>query len=93
MIRIAILLGRLSNEAQADHGKVFHAVAMKKTKRPPCHFNDWGKKIIENDDFEAPIALCNAKPGRRSIGWRYEGGEVTCEKCLKKLQKLQAKKT
>lgn len=34
------------------------------------------------------IALCGAKPGRRSAGWSsHLGTEVTCRRCLRKLMK------
>lgn len=32
------------------------------------------------------VALCGAKPGRRSVGWSsHTGTEVTCPRCLKRL--------
>jgi hypothetical protein len=33
------------------------------------------------------VALCGAKPGRRSAGWSSHAGvAVTCPKCLRKLE-------
>ena len=32
-------------------------------------------------------ALCGAKPGRRSVGWSREFGDVTCPRCVAKLRK------
>lgn len=85
--RKAIMLGRLSSGLEADRGKKIHAVVKKKRKRPPCPFNDWGRKEIPNDDYEIEVGLCGASPGRRSIGWQTVEAEqeVTCPKCLKKL--------
>jgi hypothetical protein len=95
--KIGALLGRLSNGFQSDHGIRYHAVVWKRIKRPPCPFNDWGRKEIPDDDFTAQVALCGAKPGRRSVGWDFQNGssnvgkEVTCPRCLKKLQKGEKK--
>ena len=37
------------------------------------------------------IALCGAKPGKRSNGWSiYDETEVTCKKCLDRLMKVMA---
>lgn len=85
--KVGVLLGRLSSGMQGDHGNLYHAVVRKKAKRPPCPYNDFGRKIIENDDFEADVSLCGKNPGPRSIGWEFSdiGAEVTCEKCLSKL--------
>ncbi len=39
--------------------------------------------------FDGGPALCGYVPGRRSSGWsEYEGKEVTCPKCLKRLAKM-----
>lgn len=40
-------------------------------------------------DFENEIALCGAKPGRRSVGWSAwgHGKDANCKRCLKKLEK------
>lgn len=36
-------------------------------------------------------ALCGKQPGRRSAGWScYPGKSVTCPRCLKKLELLNA---
>ncbi|NLF00442.1 MAG: hypothetical protein GX601_05620 [Anaerolineales bacterium] len=33
------------------------------------------------------VALCGREPGRRSAGWStYEGSEVTCPRCRRKLE-------
>jgi hypothetical protein len=37
--------------------------------------------------FGTRLAKCGAKPGRRSAGWSsYHGDDVTCPRCLKKLE-------
>lgn len=85
--RKAMMQGRLSSGLQADHGTRVHAVVRKKCKRPPCPYNDFGRKEIPNDDYEADVALCGARPGRRSVGWATENElPVDCPKCLKKLE-------
>lgn len=37
------------------------------------------------------VALCGAKPGRRSVGWSDYGkhNEVTCPRCIAKLAKIK----
>lgn len=67
-------------------GKLLHAVTIKKAKRPNCPFNDWGKKFIPDDDYSTWISMCGAKPGRTSIGWQWSTSEVTCRRCLAKIQ-------
>ena len=58
-----------------NKGIRYHAV---ETGEYPDAFNTWTK------------ALCGYKPGKRSNGWSsYIHSEVTCPKCLKKLEKLQ----
>lgn len=43
---------------------------------------------VEGSDFGP--ALCGYRPGRRSNGWSdYEGEQLTCPKCIKKLAKLE----
>jgi hypothetical protein len=87
-----MLLGRLSNGFQSDHGVRVHAVTCRKTKRPPCPYNDYGKKEIPDDDYKTDMGLCGAKPGRRSVGWAWEKDmEVNCPKCLKRLEKENKK--
>jgi hypothetical protein len=86
--KIGVLLGRLANGFQADQGRLNHIVTLKKAKRPPCPYNEWGRKEIVDDDYETWIALCGAKPGRRSVGWSYdEGLQPSCPKCVKKAGK------
>jgi hypothetical protein len=84
----AYLLGRLANGAESDRGLLIHATIMKPAKRPPCQFNDFGRKTIENDDYMARKALCGASPGRRSVGWEFGEKEllVSCERCIKKMK-------
>lgn len=37
------------------------------------------------------VALCGARPGRRSAGWSaYAGERVTCPRCLRKLAAVEA---
>ena len=86
-IRKASFLGRLANGAQADHGTLIHAVALMPAKRPKCPFNDFGRKVIENDDFKTFKTLCGKTPGRRSVGFTYDiTGDINCPRCLKKLE-------
>lgn len=82
-----ILLGRLVSDLQSDHGILVHCVIDRPCKRPPCPFNDFGRKSIPNDNYSAWIGLCGAKPGKRSVGWSYVADNVTCPKCLAKLAK------
>lgn len=88
--KLARLLGRLANGFESDKGKLVHAVALMPAKRPPCPFNDFGKKVIPNDDFQTWKSLCGKVPGKRSVGWDYDVSEkiVTCEKCLGKLKNM-----
>jgi len=81
------LLGRLASGFESDKGKLIHALTRKISKRPPCPYNDFGRKEIHNDDYYIEVALCGAKPGRKSVGWDYSETVVTCEKCLKKINK------
>lgn len=87
--RPAMMLGRLSNGAESDHGTLVHAVRTRKCKRPPCPFNDYGRKAIPNDDYTAEVSLCGRRPGRRSVGWSWNDKDmaVSCPKCLSKLEK------
>lgn len=87
----ARLLGRLASGLQSDMGTLVHAVIAKRCKRPPCPFNDWGRKVIPNDDYTANISLCGKRPGRRSVGWDREETEVTCPRCLAKLAKSEGR--
>lgn len=74
MIKPLMKPGRAANGAQRDHGTLVHAVDTQW---------DWGS-------YEP--ALCGTRPGRRTPGWvePYNGGQVTCPKCLKKLAQTQA---
>lgn len=75
-IVLRYLAGRCANGAEADGGLLWHAVDTE---------NKWK-------------ALCGAEPGRRSAGWApwdpedAEGKAVTCPRCLKRMQKIQAGK-
>lgn len=84
----ARLLGRLANGNEADSGTLIHRVVRKKAKRPPCPYNDFGRKIIENDDYETDVSICGKKPGRRSVGWDETTQNVTCPTCIQRLTKI-----
>lgn len=84
-MRSAILLGRLCTGLESDHGSIVHAIVLKACKRPPCPYNDFGRKVIPNDSYHREIALCGAKPGKSSVGWSYSDLTVTCKHCLKHL--------
>jgi hypothetical protein len=84
MYRTAVMLGRLSNGAQADHGVVVHLVYFKKV--PSLRFPD--------KPISAEVSLCGKRPGPKSVGWSgyWKGDEVlklSCEKCLKRAQRLK----
>jgi len=91
-MKVGTLLGRLSNGAEADRGTRAHAVAYKTIQRPPCSFNEWGRnRDPANDTVEAEVALCGAKPGRRSVGWNFDGDKsVTCPRCAERQTKYTA---
>lgn len=73
LYRPAVKLGRLASGAQSDHGMVIHAV-------PP-----------EVNHYGFGRAMCGTEPGRRSVGWAtdYEGRAITCERCRRKVERLQ----
>lgn len=80
-LRVGIMMGRLSNGLQSDHGKIYHAVP-KDGKKVPSN-NTLGYRFIYP-------AICGATPGKRSVGWAYdkdvgEDFKVSCPRCLKKL--------
>lgn len=80
-----MLLGRLANGQEADHGRVVHAVTMRQMQRPACPFNEWGRRRA-NDTVAREVALCGAQPGRRSVGWSDgDEGTVTCPRCAARL--------
>jgi len=94
--RIGALLGRLSNGSQSDHGTRYHAVVRRMVKNPNAG------KVLDNgyvlpEKVERSVALCGARPGRRSVGWDFEnfsthlGTEVTCPRCLERLRKIEGK--
>lgn len=73
--------GKVRNGAQRDQGSIVHAVP----GNPQNGF--WGTP-----------ALCGAVPGKKGYGWANGFDpdvevQVTCPKCLKKLQQLQEGKT
>lgn len=70
------MLGRLTDGAERDHGKLYHAVPI----------NDKLFPLL----FHQNKALCGAKPGRRSVGWqKYEGHTtVTCPRCLRRMKTI-----
>lgn len=55
--------------------------------------NGWERdsgKLFHAVPLVIGIALCGAKPGRRSAGWSentIENDVVTCPRCLKKMKK------
>jgi hypothetical protein len=70
--RIGALLGRLANGFQSDHGTRYHAVVRRMVRNPNAG------KVLDNgyvipDKYERDVALCGAKPGRRSVGWSWRG--------------------
>ena len=89
------MVGRLANDLQADHGTVYHAVIRKEvpfarvTRRRVAPEME-GKMVERN------VSLCGKMPGPRSVGWDFEnfsahlGTKVTCPRCLKKIQKMEA---
>jgi len=88
MYKIGVMLGRLTNGFQSDHGTVYHAVIRKMVKHPNAG------KVLDNgyvipEKYETDVSLCGRKPGRKSVGWKFDDPErvVSCEKCLKKIQK------
>lgn len=90
--RIGVMLGRLSDGFQSDHGKRAHAVVRRMV-------TDVSRRTGEKITVERSVALCGARPGRRSVGWDFENysdylkTEVTCPRCVEKLvkQALKAK--
>ena len=62
-----MLLGRLSNSNEADHGKLLHATIPGSVSAYCAH----GK------------AICGAKPAPRSVGWSPpDDRDITCPRCL-----------
>jgi hypothetical protein len=83
-------MGRLSSGLQSDHGTVCHAVVRRQVRRPPCPYNDWGRRRDPDDDtVEREVSLCGKSPGKRSVGWKLDepGAAVTCDVCLRKLER------
>jgi hypothetical protein len=93
--KASMLLGRLSDGFQSDHGVLVHAVVTKLVKPRPCPWNDWGRDATKMaQKVEAEVGMCGARPGRRSVGWSHRHGtdkpgelKVNCPRCLKKIAK------
>jgi hypothetical protein len=88
-MRHAMLLGRLANGCESDHGSLVHAVVNKDIKHPKA-----GQKLpsgyICPERYATEVSLCGKIPGRRSVGWSTGDNAlaVTCIRCLKKLIKI-----
>lgn len=70
--KISQMAGSCRNGAERDHGRLFHA------------------RLYTEDEGVSYKALCGAKPGKHSVGWsdwHPEGQQVTCPRCLKRLEK------
>lgn len=67
--------GRCFNGAHRDAGTIVHAVEIEEV---PAGF------------FGYP-ALCRTEPGIRGYGWAETESEVTCPKCIKKMEKVSRK--
>ena len=69
-----VKMGRLSDGCERDHGSVRHAMDEGQYS--------WGTHHP---------SLCGSKPGRRSVGYvnDEEITEITCSKCLKRINALQ----
>lgn len=65
--------GRCFNGSELDGGILIHYVP----KMPDNVNGDWFDK-----------ALCGTEPGRRGNGWSKDNREVTCKKCIKRLNKM-----
>jgi len=79
------LLGRLSNGLESDKGRYIHAVRLSPATRPPCPYNDFGRKEIPNDNYTTWKSLCGKVAGKKSVGWDFDDSqEVTCPQCIKK---------
>ncbi|MEO6522232.1 MAG: hypothetical protein ABIN91_11180 [Mucilaginibacter sp.] len=69
-LKTAVKSGRAFNGFENDRGKIVHLV-------PPMPYmcgGYWGDK-----------SLCGIHPGRRSNGWSEVNRDVTCPKCIKKI--------
>jgi hypothetical protein len=90
--RLGMMLGRLTDGRQADHGKLVHAVVEKFVKPRPNPSNDWGRNAERMaQPVVAEVSLCGKRPGRRSVGWDFRNfatdhPEVTCPRCAKKVK-------
>lgn len=67
----AKLAGRCASGLELGQGSLIHAL-----KDPAGYpLEIFGK------------SLCNARPGRRSVGWTpVPGRQITCKRCLKKME-------
>ena len=75
--RHAMMLGRLSNGFQSDHGALVHA--LHKTTVPSPR--------IPEITITIEKSICGRRPGRRSVGWSTNDNDlpVTCPNCLKRM--------
>lgn len=69
--------GGLRNGAERGYGSVFHAVPERDDKP--------GVPVYDN-----ATALCGQYPANMWSSWRPKGQEITCPKCLKKIEKIKA---
>lgn len=76
--QISSLAGRCVDGAERDSGTLYHA---RDLRRDGAGY------------FSTFKAFCGAEPGKRSAGWstyRPKDRQVTCPRCLKKLNRLQS---
>lgn len=82
--RTAMMMGRLTDGAQADHGRLVHVVTIKSVKPRKTRYNDYGRDLEKMAiKTAAEVSLCGKRPGPRSVGWSPNGdGAPTCHKCI-----------
>lgn len=72
------LTGRCANGAERDSGTLYHALPL-----------PGSPMYIEGKGYRA---VCGAEPGRRSVGWGWDNvNNVTCPRCLRRLEKAGVK--
>jgi len=79
--RHAMMLGRLTDGAERDHGSYVHALYKAEVFSPR----------IPDMLITVEKSICGKKPGKRSVGWSDNDNDndkpITCPKCLKRLEK------
>jgi hypothetical protein len=75
------LLGRLSSGLESDTGKLIHSLKVIQVKSPR----------LPDIMINVTISLCGQKPGRKSVGWEKTELDITCPRCLKKIN-MEVKK-